>query len=159
MVLEKAEDSNISVADVDKLSIETVDLKEVDGVKADRANKSGIGIINPAEVDGVDKPDTDSADLVDPVEVDRADKLGTSPADLANPAEVDKVDKPDTGTANPIEVDGIDKPSIGLAAKNLRRQLAKKQVVIGVFFYSFYKVAYLFFSSSELETSNSLAIS
>lgn len=111
------------------------------------------------EVDGADKLNIGPADQSDPAKADRSDKSDIEIADLQKANEANKPDIGLVDLADSIEVVRANTTDIGTIAKVSRRQLVKQLAVVKASFFSFHKVAFLFFSSSELEISSSLAIS
>ena len=81
MDLEKANNLNISVGDVEKPGTDIADLEKADGIKADKA-----------DTDGVNKSGTSIANLakIDKIEANRTDKSNIDPADLAKADGADK---------------------------------------------------------------------
>ncbi len=162
---EKAEDQTIGIKDADELGIRTTDSEEADGAEAngakvDGVDKSGIGIRDPAKADRADEKDISLADLLDSIEVNGTVEPSTGTAD---PVEANGVDKPEIGPANPVDPakvngadesgtstrDRADKPDTGLVAKDPRRRSAERRVAARASFFSFRRIAYLFFSSLE----------
>ena len=177
IVADKSDTSRANLLEADKAEADRADVK--------KAHKFSMGKLDPAEANGtetdraeVDQVDADRIEAdgtkangakVDAAEEDIANKPDISPTDPANLAKADGADEWGTGIADLVEADlakanrakedRADKWDIGPRAEDWQKQLAEKQVAARASFFSFYKVAYFFFSFLELEIPGSSAMS